>query len=357
MRSDFMPKTHRTFIFAIICFVSAFSALFVSCTKEAKSEPRFIFKPAPNKDAAAKIAGNVITVDEMVEGYESDLYQAELKVYEIKMNRIRALALKKFMESDKRYKGNNDAFLNDIIAKGVKVSNSDINKFIKERKVPKERVDEKMKGQIKQYLLGQKKQEAIDLWMAKQTQKSPIEVYISKPERPVKDVPVGDAPTMGGESAKVTIVEFSDFQCPYCKRGATIMNDLKKKYGKKVKIAFKQFPLPFHNDAKPAAQAALCAHKQNKKLFWKMHDKMFDDQKGLSREGLLAKGSAIGVKKADFEKCLDDPSMAKMVEADIELGKKVGVKSTPTFFVNGKLVNGAQPVEVFSEIIDEELAK
>lgn len=352
-----MPKkTSRVFLTALaLLFTSA--GFFISCTKDVESKPQFIFKPAPNKDAAAKINGKTITVSELNEGVESDLYEAEMKVYQIKMNQVRAKVLKTFMESDSRYKGDNDKFLNEVIAKGVKVKATDVNAFAKERGITNDRLNAQMKERIEQFLMGQKKQEAIDTWIAEKTKNSPVEVYLSKPQRPVKDVPAGDAPYVGGADAKVTIVEFSDFQCPYCKRGAELMDELKKKYGKKIKVAFKHFPLPFHNQARLAAQAAICAHKQKNDSFWKLHDKMFGDQQGLAREGLVAKATAIGLNKGDFEKCLDDGTVAQMVQADIDLGKKVGVKSTPTFFVNGKMINGAQPVEVFSEEIDEELAK
>lgn len=352
-----MLRYPRSVFFTLLTLLMVSSSIFISCTKEAESKPQFIFKPAPNKDAAAKIGGKVLTVSEVNESVESELYEAEMKVYEIKMNRIRSLALKTFMEADPAYKGDNDAFLNDVIAKKAKVADKDIDAFAKERGITKDRLNAQMKERIRAFLLNEKKQEAIDNWMAEKTKNSPVEVYLQKPERPVKDVPAGDSPFMGGANAKVTIVEFSDFQCPYCKRGGALMGEIKKKYGNKVKVVFKHFPLPFHQHAKMAAQAANCAHKQKKEKFWDLHDKMFDDQQGLAKEGLLAKAAAVGLNKADFEKCLGDSMVAQAVQADIDLGQKVGVKSTPTFFVNGKMINGAQPIEVFSEVIDEELKK
>ena len=101
--------------------------LFFSCTKEVESKPNFIFKPAPNKETAAKINGQTITFSELTEGVENDLYEAEMKVYEIKMNRLRALVLKKFMEADPKYKGDNDKFLNEHIAGKIKVSGTKAN--------------------------------------------------------------------------------------------------------------------------------------------------------------------------------------------------------------------------------------
>lgn len=351
-----MKKTLKT-IAILLGALSLSLGLFISCTKEADSKPQFIFKPAPNKNVAAKINGQDVTYDELLDGVENDLYEAEMKVYEIKMNRVRALVLKKFMEADPAYKGDNDKFLNEQIANKIKVSEKAIMSFAKERNIPKENLNDQLKDRIKKFLENEEKQKAIDNWIAKKTQKSPVEVYLTQPSRPVKDISAGDAPFMGGADAKVTIVEFSDFQCPFCARGAKLMEEIKKKYGKKVKVAFKNFPLPFHNHAKKAAEAALCAHEQDSKKFWNMHDKMFADQAGLAVEGLVAKAVSIGLDKKKFEECLSSGKHAVRVNADMEEGQKVGVKSTPTFFVNGQMVNGAQPIEVFSEIIDAELAK
>lgn len=331
--------------------------IFISCTKEADSKPQFIFKAAPNTNAAAKINGTIITVDELTDGAENELYEAEMKVYELKMNRLKGLVLKKLMEADPAYKGDNDKFLDEQIAKNIKVSEQDINAFAEERKIPKDNLNEQLKERIKQFLINDKKQQAVDEWIGKKTASAPIEVYINKPSRPVKDVSAGDAPFVGGADAKVTIIEFSDFQCPFCARGANLMDEIKKKYGSKVKIAFKNFPLPFHNHAKKAAEAALCAHDQNKGKFWELHDKMFADQQGLAKDGLIAKAGTIGLDKKKFTECLDSNKFAKKVEENMAEGQNVGVKSTPTFFVNGQMINGAQPIEIFSEIIDEELAK
>ncbi len=348
-----MKKPVFTFGLAMFLGLGAFFA----CTKEVDSKPQFIFKPAPNNEAAAKVNGKVITFDELLSGVESDVYEAEMKVYEIKYNQLRALVLKKFMEGDSNYKGDNDKFLNEYIAKGLVVSDKEVNAFVLERKIPKNNLNEQLTTRIKQFLLKEKKQKAIDTWIAKKTQDSPVEVYLQKPTRPVKDIEVGDSPFMGGADAKVTIVEFSDFQCPFCSRGAEIMTGLKKKYGNKIKVVFKHYPLPFHTMAPLASEAALCAEDQKKGNFWKMHDLLFADQQNLAKPALIEKAKKVGVKVEDFTKCLDSRKFKSAVDRDMQLGQKVGVKSTPTFFVNGKMVNGAQPIEVFSEIIDEDLAK
>ena len=261
---------------------------FLACSKEAESKPNFIFKPAPNQTTAAKIMGKDLSYDELLKGAESELYEAKMKVYQIKMDRLRAIVLKRLMESDPKYKGDNDAFLEKNIVSQIKISEKEIMAFAKERNIPKENLNAQFKGRIKQFLERENKAKAVDAWVAKKTKKKPVEVYLQKPKRPVADVKVGNAASFGSANAKVTIVEFSDFQCPFCSKAAKTLSDIKKKYGKKVRIAFKNYPLPFHSHAKIAAQAGLCANEQSSNKFWKMHDAMFADQAKLMESGLIA---------------------------------------------------------------------
>lgn len=332
--------------------------VFFSCQKEATSRANFIFKPAPSSGMAAKIGDEQVSEKELYAGIEGDIYEAEMKVYETKFGKLQSMILEKFMNQDPNKKGlSNDEFLNKYIAKDVKVTEADIEKFIKDRQIPKDQVNPEIRERIKQFLEVDLKKSAVDKWIAEKTKKTPVEVYIPKPQRPVFDVSIKDAPIKGSESAKVTIVEYSDFQCPFCSKAAKTISEIEKKYGSKVRIAFKNYPLPFHSNARIAAEAALCAKAQDPKLFWKMHDAMFEDQNKLDKESLIATAKKIGAKEADFKTCLDTTPHKAIVDNDMAEGQKLGIKSTPTFFVNGKLVSGAQPVEVFSEIIDEELAK
>lgn len=331
----------------------------ISCSEKASTKPNFIFKPAPNQNSVALIDGKTITVDKLNQGVEMDLYEAQMKVYEIQMNRVRQLAIENFMAADPKSKGlTNDEYLEKYVVSKATVSDKDIEAFIKEKNVPKEHITPELKGRVKEFLLREKKAQALESWLAEKTQKNPIEVYLQEPKRPVFEVEVGDAPFLGAADAKVTIVEFSDFQCPFCSKGADVVHALKDKYGKEVKVAFKHFPLPFHTNAAKAAEASLCAHEQDKMLFWKMHDLMFAAQDNLQIEGLKEMATKAGVGNIDvFMDCLTSGKYQARVEADMEQGKKIGVKSTPTFFVNGQMVMGAQPIEVFSEIIDAESKK
>ncbi len=168
-------------------------------------------------------------------------------------------------------------------------------------------------------------------------------------KNPVK-IDIGNSPFSGPKDAPITIVEFSDFQCPFCGRGKETMEDVKKAYPGKVKVVFKNLPLPFHPEAKPAAVAALAAGKQGK--FWEMHDKLFEKQKELGEETYinLAKELKLDVNK--FKTDLNSDELKKQVDDDAALATKLGVRGTPGFFVNGVQVRGARPLPYFKNIID-----
>ncbi len=169
-------------------------------------------------------------------------------------------------------------------------------------------------------------------------------------------------PFRGNPDAPVTIVEYSDFQCPYCARGAKTVEEILEKYPQDVKIVFQHFPLNFHPWAKPAAIAADCAAKQDQEAFWKLHDKYFEDQKALNPGNVLAKSKEYladsGLDMAKWSACAEDKDsaeykeMAAAVDAEMATGQKFGVSGTPGFFVNGHFLNGAQPLAAFEPLID-----
>ncbi len=167
----------------------------------------------------------------------------------------------------------------------------------------------------------------------------------------------GDSPaSFGPKDAKVTIVEFSDFQCPYCSQAAKAVKTLKTKYADKVRFVFRHFPLSFHKDAHLASQAAAAAAAQGK--FFEYHDVLFENQQKLARENLEEYVKKVsGLDLAKFKKALDDKAYAKVVDADVELGNKVSVRGTPTMFLNGARVNNPTDVEAISKEIETALKK
>ncbi len=168
-------------------------------------------------------------------------------------------------------------------------------------------------------------------------------------------IAVGDVPAFGPKDAKVTIVEFSDFQCPYCTKAADAVKELKKAYGEKVRFVFRQFPLDFHKQAHEASQAALAAHAQGK--FWPYHDLLFANQAALMPADLEKYAKQTGLNMAAFKTALKDKTHAKTVDADLALGQEVAVQGTPTMFLNGERVPNPTDFKAIAAMIDKELAK
>jgi len=176
-----------------------------------------------------------------------------------------------------------------------------------------------------------------------------------EPTKIVNDINITGAPASGPKNAPVTIVAFSDFQCPFCSRVVPTLHDLEKQYPGKLKVVFKHQPLPFHNNAKPAAMASMAAHEQGK--FWEMHDKLFANQQALDRPSLERYAEELKLDMGKFRAALDSNKFDKYVTDDSNEGMRVGANGTPTFFINGRQLVGAQPIDAFKAVIDEELKK
>jgi YD repeat-containing protein len=183
--------------------------------------------------------------------------------------------------------------------------------------------------------------------------KASVKVFMDPPR--VEVVPVAEGPTLGPKDAPITIVEFSDYQCPYCARAQPVLKDLLQRYDGKLRLVFRDFPLEMHAQAPKAAEAARCALDQGK--FWEMHDRLFANQRALQVEDLKRMAADLGLDTAKFATCLDSGRHTATWKADMEMGRRMGVNGTPSFFVNGRMITGAGSPKAFTDIIDQELAR
>ncbi|HKV12174.1 MAG TPA: thioredoxin domain-containing protein [Thermoanaerobaculia bacterium] len=235
--------------------------------------------------------------------------------------------------------------------KPAAVTDADVDAFYEQNKDRIPRPKEEVAGQIKQYLEQQGQQKAQQDFYAKLQDKYKVEYKIE----PIRVEVAATGPSKGPENAPVTIVEFSDFQCPFCSRVIPSLNQVKEKYGDKVRIVFRQYPLPFHQQAQKAAEASLCAHEQGK--FWQLHDAMFANQQALGVDQLKAKAAELGLNADSFNSCLDSSKYAAQISADMKEGSAAGVNGTPAMFINGRFVNGAVPFEEIDSVIKDELQR
>jgi protein-disulfide isomerase len=240
----------------------------------------------------------------------------------------------------------------EIIGKIPEPSDADVQKVYDENKDRLEGQSlETIKPRIVAYLKGQQGMQRREAYITELKAKHKTVVLLRPP---VVEVAAAGRPEKGGKNASVTIIEFSDYECPFCKRAEGVVDQVMSAYGDKVKVVFRDFPLPFHANARPAAEAANCAAAQGK--FWEYHGKLFANQAALTPDKLTVYATEIGLDQTKFAECVAQKPFAAAIDKDIADGQKVGVSGTPAFFINGRMLSGAQPFEKFKELIDEELA-
>lgn len=168
-------------------------------------------------------------------------------------------------------------------------------------------------------------------------------------------IPLEGSPAKGPDTAPVSVVAFSDFQCPYCARVNPTLDQIREEYPEQVRVVFKHFPLPMHPQAMNAHKAAVAAAAQGK--FWEMHDRVFAAPQAMDPASLREHAEAIGLDLARYDAAVASPETEARVRADMQQGSRVGVRGTPTFFVNGVQISGAQPFERFQVLIEQALAE
>jgi protein-disulfide isomerase len=289
--------------------------------------------------------------------------QAEVKalteLYDTRRGLLEELISRRLLEGEAKAKGKtlDQWFATDYAATVPEPSEDELKAFYEEHKaqIPAGRTYEDLKPQIVQAVKQLKARASLDKMLTSLKEQHHVTTTgLVPPELPRIKVDA-KGPARGPEAAPVTIVEFSDFQCPYCGREVPVVEKVMKDYGDKVRLVFRNFPLEFHPFAAKAAEAGACAADQGK--FWPMHDKMFANQEKLSVEDLKGYAKALGVDSAKFDKCLDAGEKKDAVAEDQKAGAAAGVNGTPAFFVNGIFINGAQPYEQFKQAIDRELNK
>jgi len=315
---------------------------------------------ASQDQVVAEVAGRTITlkdVDARWEEYDAaERARVTQLLYQNRRNMLDQLVGQALIDEAAKAAGATpDAFLAAEIAKRAKpVEDGDIQQFFDENKDRTQgRTLDQLREPIRAYLADMHKAQAqaqvVDELKAKATN---VKLMLDPPRYSV--ALVDHDPVRGDQAAPITIIEFSDYQCPFCGKVTPTLERVRQAYGAKVRIVFKDFPLDSHPLAPKAAEAAHCAGDQGK--YWEMHDHMFANQRALDVPSLKATAQTLGLDAAQFGQCLDSGKWAAAVKEDQQLGLKLGVNSTPSLYINGRSLVGAQPFEAFKTIIDEELA-
>jgi len=311
---------------------------------------------AKDSQVVATINGKNISLKELNEGIKTPLYDAKMKVYNLQYSQLQNLLLEEFAKSHPLGKDLSfPAFMEKHVVKNTTVTEQMVSQFIKINKIPANKINAKYRGQVTKYLRSDLIKKQVTIWFEKESKKYKVVINLKRPERPRINIPVGQSPSLGNKDAKITIIEYSDFQCPYCAKAEETVQELLKKYGKDIRLVYKQYPLSFHKEAFKASEASLCANEQSNEFFWKLHDEMFNDIRHLKVGELKGKAEKLGMNKKQFSDCIKSGKYTAQVNAEIAEGNKYGVSSTPMFFVNGIVVKGAKPFSEFEKIILEEL--
>jgi len=205
---------------------------------------------------------------------------------------------------------------------------------------------------IRAFLTQERMQTLREQYVDELKSKTPVRVMLEPPRQKVAIEKA--SPVRGPADAPIEIVEFSDFQCPFCQRVGPALTQVLNTYGDRIRLVYRQYPLPNHPNAKQAAEAGMCANEQGK--FWPYHDRLFANQQRLGASDLKQHAVDLGLDAPRFNACLDSHKYVPLIDADISAGNASGVNGTPAFFINGRMLSGAQPFEAFKKIIDDELA-
>jgi len=324
-----------------------------------------LLAPACAQNASKNLAASSISGDTVVAVIGSQkITMAELdkaagrELFEVRERALDNMINEKVVKVAAQKAGlDEENFIKQQVEKRVpQVSVDEARKFYEENKtrLPPQiggQPFEQVQDMLVKGLTGQNRQKAVGEVIEEIKSKAGVKVMLSAPKVQV----AAEGPSKGPKDAKVTIVEFSDFQCPFCGKGRSVMEEVATKYGNKVRIVFRDFPLSFHDKAQKAAEAGQCANEQGK--FWAMHDWMFDNQSALDEASLKAAARKLGADGDKFDQCLTSSKYASVVQKSMKEGGEAGVKGTPAFFVNGVFISGAQPFEKFKTEIDRALAE
>lgn len=310
--------------------------------------------------AAARIDGAEITVAEVDAWIKDELFRQASqdgdggKLHELRSQAIDNMINERLIEREAKLRGiESQQLMEEEAGKRTGVTEAEVLAFWERNKASMGEVDfETAASTIRQHLERRKAPQAAQQFIAELRKDANVEVLIEVPRIEI----AATGASLGPEDAPVTIVEFSDYQCPFCRRAEPIIEQVLERYPEKVRFVFQHFPLDsIHPRARAASEAALCAGDQDK--FWPYHALLFEEGADLEVAGLEAAAEQAELDVPSFRTCVDERRHRAVVDADVSAGRAAGVTGTPAFFVNGIGLKGAQPVEEFARIIDAELAR
>ena len=316
---------------------------------------------AQESDAVvARIGDQVITAADLEDAWRRNDASSRLRMlqelYETRRRALQIVVGERLVEREAAGRGmtRDELLAEELPGRTPNVTDAEIDLIYERNRDRFEgRSLEEMRPEIRAIVEQQGPLQALQAYMNElRALASDVEISLDPPRHAIETL--AEDPVRGPEGAPIELVEFSDFDCPYCKRATETVDRLMEQFAGQIRFVYKDYPLPSHPDAFKAAEAGNCAHEQGR--FWELHDTMFASQGALGVEELKGYAADLGLDGEAFADCLDSGRHAAAVDRDMRVGMSYGVSSTPTLFLNGRAVLGAAPYETFVQIIREELA-
>lgn len=304
----------------------------------------------------ARYADQVITESELEDAAKAQLISLRQQEYQIKRQQLEQTIFDRLVEKAAAAEGlTKSEYLNQQVAEKVTEPNEqEIEKVMAQYRSRLNPDDAKAREQVVGYLKQQQQAQLNSALKERLFKEANVEILL-EPLR-FEAAVSSDYPTRGGgPDAPVTLIEYTDFQCPFCGRVQPTLNQIMERYGDSVRHVFKQLPLPMHAQARLGAEAALCADAQGQ--FWEMHDWLFANKNQINRDAMVEQVKTMGMDSDKFASCLDANTFSERIDADMSEARSFGITGTPGFLINGIAVRGAQPLEEFERIIDSELQR
>ncbi|HEY2016973.1 MAG TPA: thioredoxin domain-containing protein [Bryobacteraceae bacterium] len=312
---------------------------------------------AQEADQVAKVNGAPILAADVDAKLGNNLAQLQQQIFNIRQKQLDSMIDQKLLEDESAKRGVTISELvqTEITSHVTAATTEEAQAFFKENSAKLKGDFKSLEEQIQNFLTAQRLQVRQQEYLKSLRAAAKIDIFLKHPPIFRSEVAVEGSPVRGEVSAPVTIVEFSDFHCPFCRKVQPVMDELRARYGAKIKIVYRDFPLDnLHPKARVAAEASHCAIEQGK--FWEFHDRLFKNDPESTQAGLNRIAKEVGMDVAAFEACSTSGKYKSLVQTSAQEGTGLGITGTPTFFINGRILVGAQSLDAFVRIIDEELA-
>jgi protein-disulfide isomerase len=350
-----MSLDSRFIVWSALALVIVSCGLAATADRTGESASGTPGKASPG-DTVAEVDGMSVSASELDERVKDRMLKIRQEEYDLKRESLDELINNRLIEKEAKARGitSEQLLKAEIDDKSKPVTTADAEKFYDENQGQMQgRSKQEMVPQLMRYLQQQRLGEDRQRYLSTLRKNGKVRVKLEAPRRTIENPP--DAPVLGPKDAPVTIVEFTDYQCPYCQKAQATIDELLKDYEGKVKMISRDFPLEFHPRAIFASRGSRCAGEQNR--YWEYHQDLLRKPTDYSDPDLERRAGELKLDVAAFKTCMASNKYDAAIKADEAAGRAYGVEGTPAFFINGRFINGARPKQQFAAIIDEELER